>query len=112
MAEVDFSNALMRPEPDKFPFRRDSYIALNNSMYLYNSSSTRITTSETKNKILDTPSKVSVAYTGQFTASGTEFYLTGTSTVDRVWKISNISFSSGDTYSFIVDIEVSTSHHS
>lgn len=112
MADVDFSNAVMRPAADKFPFRRSEYMYLGNAGgVLFNSSGVSVVTNPSWTMITNTASKVSIVYTGAFIASGTEFYITYSSS-DLVWKVSNISFASGDSYSFIVDIEVSTSHHS
>ena len=102
MADVDFSHATMSVNTtnSRRPIS-EAYVTLaDNPPELYNFSGTIITTSGTRSEIRNTPSVLSYLYTGTFTASGTEFYM-------GAFKISGVSFSSGDTYSFIIDIETS-----
>ena len=53
---------------------------------------------------MNTPTKASILYSGSFAGSGTEFYIGARNAL--YWKVSNISFANGDTYSFVIDIEV------
>ena len=46
-----------------------------------------------------------VTLSGTFTASGTELYV-GNTVNGLLWKISNVSFSSGDTFDFRIDAEI------
>ena len=110
MAQVDFSNAVLdlysgNPSYADKPMNSSDYLNLggNNSHILVNTSGSSIVSNSSKTIITNTPSKVSILYTGTFTASGTEFL---TYEAPR-WRVSNVSFSSGDTYSFVIDIEVS-----
>ena len=101
MAQVDFSNAVLDVY-NGTPFSQ-ALFNLDNANFV-NSSQQPIVTNYSRTLITNTPTKVSILYTGEFTASGTEMY---TYYAAPKWKISNISFSSGDVYSFIIDIEVS-----
>ena len=59
------------------------------------------------NLIVDEAKKYEYIYSGSFVTSGTEFYIDanpGSVPKNARWKISNISFQSGDTYSFQIPI--------
>lgn len=109
MAQIDFTNATLDAYIGN-PLTQGSYMRVNSSASLFDSSGNIISTGGIKTIILNTPAKVSIQYTGSMTASGTSF-LIGVSTsggsINFAWKVSNVSFSSGDTYDFIVDIETS-----
>jgi len=112
MAQVDFSNAVLDVNPDmsssssSYPLTMTSYLNFDNTSTLFDSSGNPISSNQSKTIITNTPTKVSILYAGTFTVNGgTKFYM-GYST-RRPWMVSNISFNSGDTYSFVVDIEVS-----
>ena len=110
MAQVDFSNAVLDAYAGK-PFGQNYYLNFDNTPTLYDISA-QVIGSGSKRIISNTPSKVSILYIGTFSASGTEFYIAmsknaTTGTIVFAWKVSNISFSSGDSYSFVIDIEVS-----
>jgi hypothetical protein len=100
MAQVDFSNA--RIEPCGNVMGAYQSMALYSESILYNSSNARITSGESRNISYESLTKKILMYTGTFISSRTEFYITGTS----FWKVSNVSFSNGDTYSFEVVITV------
>ena len=52
----------------------------------------------------------SIRFVGSFTASGTKFYLRLNAVNSaNMWEVSNISFSSGDLFDFIIDISLSVS---
>lgn len=109
MAVVDFSNAVLdiaglNPSYSR-PMSLDYYLRFGSpsgDAYFTDNQDQRIVSNPSSQIILNTPQKVSILFTGTFTTSGTEMYRYYT-----MWKISNISFSAGDTYSFVVDIEVS-----
>ena len=105
MADVDFSNAVLDVNTSSGynPMPQLDYLKLATSS-LANASGS-IISSGTHSIITNTPSKVSILYSGVLGESGTEFYLYFSGNV-KIWKVSNISFSNGDTYSFIIDIEV------
>ena len=106
MADVDFSHAVLDVNGSNKPMSTGDYLQLYNGQYFhvgggvvvnyYNSSMSIIT---------NTPTKVSILYAGSFDISGTGFTIGNSD----YWKVSNISYSEGDTYSFIIDIETSGS---
>ena len=110
MAIIDFSNATIDVYAGK-PMTRGSYMGVNSSASLLDLDGTTVISSGgLKSIILNTPSKVSIQYTGSVNASGTSFLIGASSSggsINNGWKVSNVSFSSGDTYDFIVDIETS-----
>ena len=105
MAQVDFTNAVLDVNPNApsghtNPMEQYPYLGISASdWYFTNAEDSRIVDNVSGQIISSTPAKVSIQFNGTFTASGTEMYRYWMS-----WKISNISFSAGDTYSFIVDI--------
>lgn len=102
MAQVDFSHAKLEPKSTgERPITYSDIMRLNYSNYIYDSSGNIIASNVTKTILSETNSKVSILYVGQFTASGTECYPSAYN-----WRISNISFSAGDTFSFVIDVEV------
>lgn len=103
MAQVDFTNAVLDVyDNTKKPMTSSNYLGINGDVYFYNEQGSIINSNGAKSVILNTPAKVSILFTGSFTASGTSFH-----TDLSLWKVSNISFSSGDTYAFVIDIETS-----
>ena len=109
MAQIDFTNATLDAYIGN-PMAQGSYLRMNADSYLYDTSGNNISASASRSVILNTPAKASVQYTGTVNASGTEFLLgvqKSSNTITFAWKVSNVSFSSGDTYDFIVDIETS-----
>lgn len=107
MADVDFSNAVLDVNYSN-PLAMERFFDFDYTSYLYDINSNRINQNETISRITDTATKASFLYTGTFTASGTEFYMGQYfgGGIGGTWKVSNISFASGDTYSFVVDIEL------
>ena len=100
MAEVDFSNA--RIEVDSTSNQNPTTTAevlLANGTTLVDSSNTVIGSGRAT-RLINQQKQLMYNYTGSFTASGTEFYF---GTNQSRWKVSNISFSSGDTYVFQVN---------
>lgn len=102
MAVVDFSNAVLDVSGYETPLTHSDYMDLRHNFW-HGSSEISVPTIRV---ITDTPTKVSILYTGTFNASGTEFTINYSST-RAAFRVSNISFSAGDTYSFVIDIEVS-----
>ena len=106
MAMVDFSNAVLdvnREKPLNYQYlSTDEY-----NHYLMDANGNIINSNRSTQVLTNTPTTLSRLYTGSFTASGTEFYLGTYFTTGSAWKVSNVSFSSGDSYSFVIDIEVS-----
>lgn len=105
MAEVDFTNARISPEqsgknPTGAPLVNiDTGVLTNASGNLVASGNHTVT----KN----TAQQFVILYSGTFDVSGTEFYLRsyGSSTA-CAWKVSNITFSAGDTYVFSIKADL------
>lgn len=119
MAQVDFSNArlvLQNPSLKPLVFKKIGLVDYRfvNSMsknFLTDPSvsPTEIVGTATITLINDTPGKYSLAFVGSFIKSGnTIWWETRTDYYNYqfVWKITNISFSAGDTFSFIIDVDV------
>ena len=106
MALIDFSNAVLHlPTSTSFYVLTEADAGLN-GYYLYNSGGTKISTNEGCLKIKDEQYLSVLSYAGNFTASGTEFYLGSRSNISEKWKITGISFQSGDSYSFQIPINL------
>ena len=102
MADVDFSNAVLDVNTGSYrPLNQDTFLGLTNAR-INNTSGQQIVTNNSYQLLQDTPAKISILYTGSFTSGGSEFCTSGS-----IFRVSNISFSSGDTYSFIIDVETS-----
>ena len=105
MAQVDLSNAILEPildQNNKPPYYQ-YYISLwgvNTQIGVYDSSGTSIANNISRQKLIDVSNQLLVQISGTFTASGTEFYLGLYSTPELHYRISNVSFSSGDTFIF------------
>ena len=106
MAQVDFTNAVLDVygNSDK-PLTYANYLYFDNTAFFTDIPVTGQISTPNKSIILNSPEKVSILFTGVFTASGTQF-LIGDANI-KAWKVSNVSFSANDTYSFVIDIEVS-----
>lgn len=116
MAEVDFSNA--RIEPVAFPGIGQStfsnYTAVNPTekqnvsiamtAQLYNANSAVISRNGQISRLTNERKQLTYLYQGTFNASGTEFYIIDYGNYKMgAWRISNISFSAGDTYVFTIN---------
>ena len=115
MAQVDFSNAVLdvfegnESVKSMQPLNYDVYLRLGEWITNTGGGSS-ITSSHSTSILTNTPSKVSILHTGTFAESGTAFLIGqywDNSNWRAPWKVSNISFSNGDTYSFVIDIETS-----
>lgn len=105
MAQVDFSHAVLDVIPGKLPMNASFYMGMNfpTLFYYYNGNYYSAVANSSCSILTNTPTKVSILYSGTFDHSDTEFYIAN----PQFWKVSNITYSSGDTYSFIIDIETS-----
>lgn len=104
---ADLSNAKITPAGDAKPMNTTYYMGTNYTGYLYSSTGTVLTSSGSKQVLLETPTKVSILFTGTFASnvSGTEFYIKGRN--NNMWRVYNVTFSGNDPYSFILDIDIS-----
>lgn len=101
MAQVDFSNARIEPL-HAITWSWDYQLGLASTGALFSSDGTQIVSNQQMNySYYNPPTKAVILYAGAFTASGTEFYIK-----NQVygWKVSNVSFSAGDSYSFEIEI--------
>ena len=110
MASVDFSNAIIEPLDLNNPLNptRESYVSLNTAyLYAWNSSTSSwssISSNASKTLLVNDKKQLLIEYQGTLNASGTEFYIKyQLSSYTYGWKISNISFNSGDTYLFQIN---------
>lgn len=100
MAEVDFSHARITPSGNINP-SGSSYLGMTSSMLFSDSSLSTLISSGSRSQLVNTQKQFVYQYQGTFTANGTEFYVGNiVNNVSHVWKVSNISFQSGDTYVF------------
>lgn len=119
MAYVDFSNAHIDVRGSLKPLHQQ-HLGLTN----YNSPPATINfltlespweyiaTSVASTIVSSTPTKVSYLYTGTFAMAGTSFGIyvkKDSSSYEEFWAITNVSFSAGDTFSFIIDVEITGS---
>lgn len=114
MATVDFSNAEIEPNPDySGSIISLQYLQMLNLLAVHaeDENGNSVVSSITNRNAGSSVNTLSVGYSGVFSTSGTEFYLGGTSDLGKkmVWKITGVSFSSGDDFDFIIDAVISGS---
>lgn len=108
MAAVDFSNAHIQPYANN-PIKEQN-VAIwipSNANDITDASGTSVCSAVTKTS--STPDEYTLIYTynGTFNTSGTEFYLTvHDGSAVKYWRIYNISFASGDTFSFSINAKL------
>ena len=100
MAQVDFSNAVIEPAGTKNPIGTVYVNLRNTSGYLRNASGTTIGSGSYSSLVSESKQYI-IQYRGTFSASGTEFYVYSAN--DGKWRVSNITFNSGDTYEFMIN---------
>lgn len=104
MAEVDFSNAIIEPALTDTPTVNANLSLDSNLLYSVSSPSTSIVNSgATRLRLVNASKQMVYIYQGVFTTSGTEFLIHTSSNATAGWKVSNISFNSGDTYVFQIN---------
>lgn len=110
MADVDFSNATMDVFGSAKPMIYADYLDLLSGITLRDDTFDVIYSRPTVSVLQNTPTKVSILFTGTMTTSGAKTsFVIGNASYETPFKVSNISFNNGDTYSFIIDIETSGS---
>lgn len=103
MAQVDFSNAVLTPHtynPVTAPWMG---LYSNSSIYpvkIVDSNGNVLTSSLTARHPVDGAKRGIYTITGTFNTSGTEFYIIGggTNYTTVHWKVSGVTFASGDTF--------------
>lgn len=109
MAVVDFSNAVLTPYMiNGYPPYSEYFMALYpyyGNVLIYDSAGTRIFDSSSVRDANNRDYFI-VHFSGHMTASGTEMYI-GISGTQLFWKISNVTFSNGDTVDFKIKAQVS-----
>lgn len=102
MAQVDFTTAHIQPYGNN-PIKGYNDVGWDNTLFLYDVNGNQISTSAVSKSVLEnTSTKLLYQVSGTFSASGTEFYV-GVSPTYFLYRIYNISFSNGDTFSFRFD---------
>lgn len=106
MAEVDFSHARITPAGAVNPAAY-SYVNLTNLSGFRDASDNSVA-SVTITTLVNQQKRFVKMFSGTFTASGTEFYIWQYSSPYGVgkWKVSNISFNSGDTFIFQIQADL------
>ena len=118
MAQIDFSNATIEPVSTKKPFSQYKLglgIVNNFNTYFRDVDGNNLLSVNylAPTILANTPTRMSLIYTGTIAsgiASGTAFYLglTGGAAYN-FWKVSHISYSAGDTFSFQLDFDITIS---
>jgi hypothetical protein len=108
MAVVDFSNAVLTPllVNGSAKYYNNWWMTLYpyyGNISIYDSNGTQIIDSASS-KTADTRNYYVIQFSGHMTASGTEMYI---GDGDLYWKISNVTFSNGDTVDFKIKAQVS-----
>lgn len=111
MAQVDFSNAILRPQ--KTSLNRTSfdrpYLALaQNGAHIINANSVDVANVSGIDLIVNAEKQFVVQYTGTFTASGTRFFISyGSADMGEArWMMDNVTFASGDTFVFQIKVQL------
>lgn len=99
MAQLDLSNAHISVA--NISPLENANLSLNQSWNFRNASKVQISNGNGSQASRDKDG-ILLRYYGTFTASGTEFYLFSNNSYGNHWRISNVSFSSGDTYDFTI----------
>lgn len=103
MAQIDFSNARIEPYNTNPVNNNTNYVSLNNAYFSADSGGTTINENVHANIMSATNNRIVIRYYGQMKAgvSGTSFAM-GSMT----WRVSNISYSGGDTYDFTIGCDL------
>ena len=110
MAQVDFSNAVLSistTNPLAYYYTGFSSDTSGNPNRILNQSGQEITSSRSLTKNVTSKNKLIMTMSGTFSESGTEFYIAYYP--NYFWKVSNITFASGDTFTFQVTVDLVTS---
>ena len=106
MAQVDFSNAHIVPFGLN-PLVGVTDVGLNSASSFFDFSGNNITSSLQATVYETAPKYLIYRYTGTFSASGNEIYIHHVYDFTNTrWKISNISFNSGDTFDFKIKANI------
>ena len=110
MAVVDFSNAVLEHNGNTKPFDQKYISVIGDNTVICDANKQVITSSYTKTKEVDDKGRFVAAFNGTLTTSGTELYIKfgGGAWDTMYWKITNISFNSGDTFSFKIKAKFTT----
>lgn len=107
MADIDFSHAVLQPLQK--PMNKLNNLGLTaNNCYIFMDYGLGYESNPTRTVLINTPTKISILFTGGIGSNGTSFYI-GNATNDFIFQVTNISFSAGDSFSFVIDIETSGS---
>lgn len=102
MAEVDFSNAVIEAYGNT-PFA-NRYISFNDgNLNITNASGTNIAPGGSRTVLVDDYNQFTIRHSGTLNESGTAMYF---SSNGIRWKISGISFASGDTFTFTTSADL------
>lgn len=103
MAQLDLSNAHITPVYS--PANDGTYLILTPTNWKFSDANGTDISSGSGSILVQTTSYFKVYYSGTFTASGTQFYI-GKVNSQPVWRVSGVSFASGDTYAFTIKANI------
>ena len=109
MAEVDFSHARIEPSTlvNANPTSKSELSLNTNNLYSYGSTSyTTEIGIGTCTRLVNQQKQLVYQYQGTFNTSGTSFGVWTLGGTIVGWKVSNISFNSGDTYVFQIQADL------
>ena len=102
MAMINFTDAILHIPANANPI---DYVKVTLDYSLLTDSNNEIISDNGACDILTaTPKNLVLSYSGKFTANGTEFYFGPGSGSANKWKMTGISFQSGDTYNFQIPV--------
>lgn len=116
MAVIDFSNAVIEKVGLLYTGSSSTSAYANGLGLLQptfytvmegSSSEVQINENTTYQVLENTPTKIKVMYMGQIKAGISGNYFTIYSNSNKTWRISNISYNEGDTYSFTIEVDLS-----
>lgn len=108
MAQIDFTNAVLTPYGNN-PLSKP--IMDIDTFTIYDSTGTTdIATSKSFTQVSMTKKEYKVVLQGTMTASGNQFLIAARGTI--IWKISNISFASGDTFALRLNHNIAADYAS
>ena len=102
MANIDFSNAQLSLRSGGYDPWPSPYLAFGTSSSLRNSNGNVISNDVVCTRLSQTLNKVSYSYSGtmNYGRGGTDIM------IEQMWLVTNINYSSGDSYNFIIDIDL------
>lgn len=103
MAQLDLSNAHITPIYS--PANDATYLSLTSGNWNFSDASGNAISSGSGSILSQNVGDFKIYYSGSFTASGTQFFV-GKINTQPIWRVTGVSFASGDTYSFTIKANI------